>query len=85
MHWTAQPDGRKRELKAAYVPQTHSTYRIGEMVPGQAAPSAAVAAIMRLGGAPGNLRICFENGTQLHVGNAVEIWEPVGEGDTHAE
>lgn len=74
------PDGRRRKITGCILANGES-YHIGEPAPFLSHPPIMVTAITGLGGYAGHLRICFDNGKQFHVANAIEVWEPEGDTD----
>ena len=92
MNFSDYPDGKKRHIVGCRL-LDGAVYRVGypAIVPAQRVvvnrqPAvydhvAVVTGITGLGGNAGNLRICFDGKVQLHVTNAVEVWERIGDTD----
>lgn len=72
------PDGTHRDVVGAICLNGY-VYHIGELgvcdITNKKPTRDKVVWINSIGGDPGNLRICFENKTQVHVSNAIEIWD----------
>lgn len=81
------PDGQRRHIVGCKCLNGYE-YRVGAqgILPAQAGAVSVdsrripeLETVVRITslGSTGHLRICFEGGQQIHVANAMEIWEPV--------